>query len=154
MWPRALRRYWSRHLRSGRAGRYEPNPRGMTTEGRNDSRILYSCTAQAWFRNRCRLSVFTLLAPACLRLVEGRHALLLFPQSRRAFLALAGPIRTGVGPLDHARRNLNRQGYLRRRPNQLGRLVLVRQTKFVGDRRFASREALEIARDEFDLAQT
>jgi hypothetical protein len=26
MWPRALRRYWSRHQRSGRAGRHEPGP--------------------------------------------------------------------------------------------------------------------------------
>jgi hypothetical protein len=29
------------HLRSGRAGRYEPNPRGTTTAGRNDSRVLF-----------------------------------------------------------------------------------------------------------------
>jgi hypothetical protein len=42
---------------------------------------------------------------------------------------------------------------LRRRPRQLGRLVPIRQFEFVGDRRPVPREALKIARDEFDLAQ-
>jgi len=113
-----------------------------------------SGTATVCGRTRSRLGVFTFFTLSRHFLIIGCHAFLICPPGRAAFLALAGPIRTGVGPLDHARRNLNRQGYLRRRPNQLGRLVLVRQTKFVGDRRFASREALEIARDEFDLAQT
>ena len=68
-----------------------------TLAGRLQLRGRNACRAQARLRragrNRCRLSVFTLLAPACLRLVEGRHALLLFPQGRRAFLALAGSAR-------------------------------------------------------------
>jgi hypothetical protein len=30
-WPRALRRYWSRHQRSGRAGRHESGPDDTTS---------------------------------------------------------------------------------------------------------------------------
>jgi hypothetical protein len=90
--------------------------------------------------------------PACLRLVEGRHALLLCPQGRRAFFALLPPI-TALAE-GHACRDLNRQGRLRRRPGHLGAVRPVRQLHRFGDRRIGPAEVVETARDQFDLAQT
>jgi hypothetical protein len=49
---------------------------------------------------------------------------------------------------DHCERRL------RRWPSRLGRMVPVPQPKFVRDRRLVPCEAIEIARDEFDPAQT
>jgi hypothetical protein len=99
--PRALRRYWSRHLRSGRAGRYEPAPgttiAGAVTNSRNACHASGTATACGRGRGRCRLGVFSLLAFTLHCVIVLDNASVLFPHGLGAILTLLPPIRARMG---------------------------------------------------------